>query len=59
MLLGSIGKGVDIGDNDGDDEVDHDQGAEHDQPDQEGHGEHQGQGVLIVGVLNFRENSII
>ena len=59
LLLGSIGKGVDIGDNDCDDEVNHDQGAEHDQTDQEGHGEHQGQGVLIVGVLNFRENSII
>ena len=59
LLLGSIGKGVDIGDNDCDDEVDHDEGAEHDQTDQEGHGEHQGQGVLIVGVLNFREISIM
>ena len=59
MLLGSIGKGVDIGDNDCDDEVDHDEGAKHDQTDQEGHGKYQGQGVLIVGVLNFRENSII
>ena len=59
LLLGRISKGVDIGDNDCDDEVDHDQGPEHDQTDQEGHGEHQGQGVLIVGVLNLRENSII
>ena len=59
LLLGSISEGVDIGDNDCDDEVYHDKGAEHDQTNQEGHGEHQGQGVLIVGVLNFIENSII
>ena len=59
LLLGSIGKRVDIRDNNCDDEVDHDEGAEHDQTDQEGHGEHQGQGVLIVWVLYFRENSIM
>lgn len=51
LLLGGCGEGVDIGDNDGHDEVDHDQGAEDDETDQESHGEDKRQDVLVLGVI--------
>ena len=50
-MLSGCGEGVDIGDNDGHDEVDHDQGAEDDEADQESHGEYKRQDVLVLGVI--------
>ena len=51
LLLRCHGQGVDIRHDDGHDEVGHDEGAEDDEADEEDHGEHQGEHVLIVGLL--------
>ena len=45
LLSCCLGCLVDIRDNDGNDQIDHDQGSKDDQADQEGHGKYEGYGV--------------
>ena len=51
LLLGCSCKRVDIRYNDCNNEIDHDEGAKDDEANEEGHGEEQGQEVLLPGAV--------
>ena len=51
LLLGCSCEGVDIRNNDGNDEVDHDEGAKDDEANEKGHGEEQGEKIFLSGTV--------